>query len=441
MREALLRVVKSDLWKEWQSLSQSCWWERADIEALKDARLKSLVKQAYSNVPYYQDLFDSSGLKPADIQSSADLPKIPLLTRREVRTHLSRMLARNVRSRDRKLDSTGGSTGEPVRFYRDLSTPATMAATYRGFEWYGYEFGSQLGYLWGAPRDLRLQNSIAGRLKSWVANTFQMDAFNLTNETMQRYVDLLRSSPSFGIVGYASALVQISRFMLDSGQKVIGPKFVSSQAETLYPSYRQTIEAAFGCPVYDFYGSREIGAIAIECPEGRRRHISEENVIVEIVDEGGTPVPRGQSGRVLLTSLRNYAMPLLRYEIGDMATNTLDEKCQCGRSLQVLEGLVGRVGSVIVADDGRRIASEYFPHFFKEVPWVRSFQVVQRQDGFVTISVAALDHVLERERANLETRLRLELGPQLRLALVLCESIDPRASGKRDFVQSALSVL
>ena len=216
------------------------------------------------------------------------------------------------------------------------------------------------------------------------------------------------------------------------------PKFVYSSAETLQPFMRELIEEVFGCKVYDFYGSREVGAIAGECSHGKM-HIFSFNNLVEVVDFSGNPVAPGEEGRVIITTLHNYSMPLIRYDIGDTA-RLGEAPCSCGSPLPVIEEITGRITDHFLTRDGGLVHGEYFSHLFYFKRWVAEFQVVQEDFDLIKIYfVKNLNFTPpSQDIEDIEKKIRLVMGEDCKIEWIEVKVIPPTPQGKRLFTRSLL---
>ena len=230
-------------------------------------RLQALLAHAYEHAAYYRRVFDQAGVRPEAIESLDDLRRLPTLSKREVREHLSDLLADNYPKEKLRRDSTGGSTGIPVVFDRDLPRgDSRMAVGLRHDGWTGWRIGERLAYVWGAQRDFGPMEKIRWRLASrFVHRHIMLDAAALDEESMHRFAaELQRWRPAL-IVAYAGGAYVFSKFLLDRGIRLPAPKGVVCTAESLYPQHREVIERALGAPVFNRYGTREMGLIASEC--------------------------------------------------------------------------------------------------------------------------------------------------------------------------------
>ena len=292
--------------------------------------------------------------------------------------------------------------------------------------------------LWGSERDLFGQSaSVRARLHNALTQTVFLNTFRMDEATMRRYVDVLGRVRPVYVRGYAGSLFELASFAISAGLRLHRPRFVCSAAETLRPEMRASIESAFGAPVFDFYGSREVGPLAGEGQDGRMHAFAFFNY-VEVVDDAGRPVGPGGQGRVLVTTLRNYAMPLLRYDIGDTAeVASLDES----GAVQSLARVTGRVTDHFVATDGAIVHGEYFTHLFYGVEGIREFQVVQRGIDDVEIMWAPARIDVPRElsaelRRDIEAKIRLVLGETCVVTWTSVDAVPLTPQGKRLFTRS-----
>ena len=212
----------------------------------------------------------------------------------------------------------------------------------------------------------------------------------------------------------------------------IRPRGIVSSAETLTPEMRKVIEETFHCKVLNRYGSREVGLIASECDKQSGLHINYDNIHIELVDSHHKPVSDGCSGNILVTDYYNKAMPLIRYELGDVGVMST-KQCECGRGLPLLEKVVGRKSDFFKTRDGRLVHGEYFTHLFYGVAGVKQFQVVQTKVDEVIINLAQSKLV---DLTAIKSSINDKLGGDIDIVVNLVDKIPPSASGKYLFVRS-----
>jgi phenylacetate-CoA ligase len=353
----------------------------AEHEEVSLRYLKETIRHAVTHVPYYASL----GLPP-----TADVSSFPILTRRLLREHYTDLQSCDRGRRGWSKTCSGGSTGEPVWVVRDrafrhwdhaadmyyLSTLLGMPISY-------YLSHHRLS-LW--HRRGRRRSSLSP--VDWAAGLLKqctyLEPYTVTSdETLLRDIGTLNRSRPAVIWGYASSLHQLARFASQRRIPLHRPRFIISSVEMLYPAMREAITQAFGCPVYDYYGAIEVGRVAAECTRGRL-HVFTFNNHVEVLDPAGRPAAPGEEGRLVITPVHNRAMPLLRYDIGDMARVSKDE-CSCGSSLPLLDEIRGRVIERFVTADGRTVYGGYFIAMFFEHEWISEVQVLQQDVDLITV--------------------------------------------------------
>jgi len=228
----------------------------------------------------------------------------------------------------------------------------------------------------------------------------------------------------------------LAKFLYDEGIEDIRPRAVITSAETLLYSRRKKIEEAFGCPVFDYYGSREVSAIASECKEHSGYHISAENVALEFVKDN-EHVSSGESGVILATNLRNFAMPFVRYEIGDVGKPS-DEICCCGRGLPLMSSIEGRISEFMAVFDKRlgRVVpvSPAGPGVIgvalQHVP-LESYRIVQESLEKVTIKAVAGKGYSQAHTDFLINYIRKYVGDSVAIDIEFVDYLPPLPSGKR----------
>jgi len=409
-----------------------------DLQEFRAEKVREIVSYAYENTNYYRQLLDDNGISLSDIKTLDDLAKIPPLTKTHIQNNRQALLSREFTKAELIKDASGGSTGEPTVFYKNLEYQQLRAADQlRHDRWSGWNIGDRFALIWGAQRDLKASQSIREFIISrYIARIWELDAFDMNRATMDKYVETLQKIQPKMVLGYANALVAFSEYLIkyhpDHGIK---PKGIISSAETLTESKRKIIETAFKCKVLNRYGSREVGLIASECSEQSGLHINADNIHVEIVKDGKS-VPLGESGDILVTDFSNKAMPLIRYKLGDVGRLSVDS-CRCARTLPLLQSVEGRWGDFFVAADGSLVHGEYFTHLFYGEADVKKFQMVQESLEKVRLKIVSFNEDLNAPYLKSIVDKTVEmLGEQCSVSVVFVPEIPPTASGKSLFTIS-----
>jgi phenylacetate-CoA ligase len=388
LQERLKRHATLEILKEMERVDTL---SRSELAELQSSRLRALIEYAYAHVPYVRNRMQECGVRPADIQSTEDLRRLPVMTKADIRAHRSEL--RSEIARNLVLNSTTGSTGEPLLF--DISKrriASRVACRQRVTQWWGLSVGDPEFVLWGSPVELTRQDWMRALRDQFLA-TKLLPAFEMSEPVMSSYLaEMLRRGCRF-ISGYPSAIYLLSLYARKRGINLrrLGLKTVFVTGEMLWPNQREVISEVMNCPVADGYGGRDSGFISHECPQGGM-HILSDAVIVEVVDEMGRPVPSGESGDIIATDLHSEEVPFIRYATGDRGSLS-SQLCRCGRALPLFEKLEGRRMEFFLTPDGRQIPGGSVFYAFYGVDGIDQFKVFQKKvDWFHIQIVAAADY-------------------------------------------------
>ena len=370
------RLVGIPIGREYQQLLRE-EYSKHPVEIIRN-RLTDVLSHCHRNVPYYTCIMNTLG-NSYQIDPIAYLADFPILTKATIRQNFEQLKSADLVQRKWKYNTSGGSTGEPLRLIQDRDFVAlTGAIQWLSFHWAGREIGQAAIRVWGSERDI-LQGSIG--LKMTLLNQLTRDtwvnAFRLTPATMRAFIGKINTHPPELIIAYAQAIYELAQFAELEQIPIAPQKAILTSAGTLHTFMRQKIEAVFQCKIFNRYGSREVGDIACECAAHAGMHIFTRGCYVEIVDDDGHRLPDGMEGEILVTSLTNKVMPLVRYAIGDRGILSPDETCICGRRGLKLKKISGRNVDAFRKADGTLVDGEYFTHLLYFRDWVKKFQVIQ----------------------------------------------------------------
>lgn len=405
------------------------WISKDEIAAIQLARLRALVAACWQEVPYYRQTWTEAGLSPGDLASLEDLRHFPIITKQDIRENLGRMTAPSLQG-EIHYKTTGGSTGEPLRFgYTRESYERRVAMMWRGYAWAGARMGRRTLFIWaGAVGRASWRQTLKDRAFHGFFHRHMLDSFSLNDNNLEHHVDEVARWRPEVIVSYVSPLVRMARWMVERGRTIRGVKSILGAAEALSEDARRIIEAAFpDASAFNTYGCREFMLIAAECGHRRGLHVNADHLVVEIVDGAGTPA---DSGELVITDLSNYGMPFVRYKNGDVATWSTVQRCACGRGLPLLAEVTGRRLDIIRAPDGRALPGEFFPHLLKDVPGILRFQVVQKRLDALELKIVADAGFTAREEAFVLQQVSSALGGGVELQLHRVDEIPLTASGK-----------
>jgi phenylacetate-CoA ligase len=429
------RFLKRPTFAYLAELEQSQWLSRQGIEQLQEKKLAELFECAYHHCPWHRERLLAAGIAPGGQVSLATLRCLPTMDKQDAVIHGERMVWRDVPGGIFQYN-TGGSSGQPLIFYYGRRRQASDAAgRMRARRWWGVAPGDPEVYLWGAPVELNKTDRIKA-LRDRLINQLVLNAFDMSPAQMDDYARLIQAFHPRCIYGYASSVALLAAHLLERNIRLRLPrlKVVCTTGEPLFDHQRQLIMAAFGAPVANEYGSRDIGFTAHETPQGQLLLMS-ESIILEVLDEQGQPVAPGETGEAVMTALESFAQPFIRYRTGDMVRLSGD-LCRAGRGLHVINEVVGRTTDFVVRSDGAIMHALSVIYVLRAVPGVGEFKIVQHSVKDLEVKVVPNARWQESGRAAIESGLQQRLGKDVRIIIRLVQAIPPEASGKHRYVVS-----
>ena len=424
--------------KCFHELEKTQWLSPTQLEDLQQKKLHALLVHAYENVSYYRKMFEEIKLKPDDIKSIDDLSKLPFLTKEIIRKNFPDNITPNNYNKNQLIKFySGGTTAEPLISCKDKDAISWgLGATYRGWSWSGYGLGDRYAMLWRSPDTIEEYSKFYKRIENFIRRNMFLPSFDMSKETLFRHVRQLRKYKPKVMRASPSAAYILAKFMKYEGIDDIKPNAILTTSDKLYDFQREAIESQFGREIFDGYGSNEIRSIAFECEEHNGYHISAENVIIEFIKNGEQVAP-GEFGEIVITDLNNYAMPFIRYKIGDVGTPS-DEHCSCGRGLPLMKSIEGRLNNFVITPEDKLLPSSFFVDLFGNIEFIKQFRVIQETKENIIIKIASESKPNEKETANLVEHVRKNIG-DIKMVIDYVDSIPPTKTGKLQLVVSKVS--
>lgn len=424
--------------KHLRALERSQYDPPDTIRDRQFAAVRAIVAHAWQTVPYYRERWTRLGLYPGALRTLDDLEKFPILSKQDIRTNADALRSDAYREALVHKKTTSGSTGVPLTVLVDAEAMAwKRACSLRSDQWSGWQLGSRVARLWGHGAAER--GNWKARLRRYFADRESyLNTLGIERKQLQAFADHLRHKPPGLLFGHAHSLYMFAAFVRKHRPGTIRPDGVISAAMTLHDWQRSVIEEAFGRPVTNRYGCEETSLIACECEEHRGLHLNADGVYCEIIpDERLSAGPK--AGRLLLTDLTNRAMPLIRYQVGDVVIPS-ERTCACGRGLPLIEQVVGREADYVLTPTGTLISGiSLTDHFATEIRGAAQVQIVQEKLTFLRLRLVAGDGFGPDSHRQIETLVRSTFGPQMRFEVELVNAIPQEPSGKYRFCVSPVA--
>ena len=427
--------------RELQELQYS---DHAVIKEIQEKKLANILS-ACSKIPYYSRCLQEIDVSSDDLGATDPiklLRRLPVLSKACLAKNFDDLCLPAHELRGSSINFTGGSTGEPTRVLQDRHYKEwSQAYKNLAYGWRGYESFDSVFYIWGAARDMN--QGVRASLTNFVRNRHYFNCFSLTEEKIERCIAQLNSQNPALVVAYADAIYEIAKCANEHAIDVKPLVAVHTGAGNLYEFMRREIAECFQCSVYNHYGARDAGSLASECREQNGLHLMELHQYVEILDDDNAPVPDGCEGKIVVTTLDNFSMPLIRYEIGDRGVKQPYKPCSCGRNFSKLQTVSGRSQDRVVTYNGEYINSNFFVHTIgvelNKGGEIKKFQIIQNNIDEIEVCLILNSYNRESEIVSMvSAALQERLGSSLRVVIKLVENIPKTTTGKYRYVVNNL---
>jgi phenylacetate-CoA ligase len=399
------------------------------IRARQFCMLKAILEHAYQTVPYYRQTWNDAGLNPGHVQALDDLQTFPVVSKTELRTRHRDFLSTAYDVAKLRIKRTSGSTGVPLTIRIDEpGLQWKYACTLRADQWSGYRLGQRVAKVWGNPE--YRHHGWRGRISNWLVDrAIYLDTIGLTVERIREFAKVLRRHQPGLLFGHAHSLYLLACQLKKAGITDIRPRGIIATAMPLYDWQRKLIQEVFEVAPTNRYGCEEVSLIASECEQHHGLHITSESILTEVES----------SGHLLVTDLSNFAMPLIRYRVGDVVVPST-RLCRCGRGLPLLERVEGRDADFVVTPRGELISGiSLTENFALHLPGAAQVQIIQEELTRLRIRLVAEESFATASREKLAELVRELFGPTMRYDLDLVEAIPQEPSGKYRFCVSKIA--
>ncbi len=404
---------------------------RESIDAFRDARLRKVVLNAYEKVPFYRTLFDRHGIRPTDIRGASDLHIIPVTERSDIQgASMHDLMARGVNEKKLIERSTTGSTGACLVVKRTwMEEQVLNLFRWRAIRAYGLRRADVIGVprvrVPTHPNDNQIPRRIANAL-----NFYRKVIVDLRSTTDD--VGALHARRPEVVMGWPTVLAEVAPRWKEFAAADPHPfdvRFVITGGEVCSPAARRDIRAGFNAPVRDMYGAHEFSLVACECPVTGAYHLSDETLYAEVLRDG-KPVQPGESGEMIVTALHSFAMPFIRYRLGDDVVQG-ESTCGCGLPFSTIRSVRGRSADYLKLPKGKLVhPQDIAREAHMAAPWIRQLQVVQDQIGRFELLVVPHREPSAEEIVAIRTAVVFLLEPEVEFTVRIVSEISGRPDSK-----------
>jgi len=402
-------------------LKRHQWLNESELKKIQENRLKQIINHAYTDIPFYNDLFKSVNLMPSDIKTVEDLKKIPFITKKDVQENYPKIIAKGTNLKKCHISKTSGSTGIPLKVcfsFKDYNyRNALIKYIYleSGMRWF-----DKIIIIRAASDKVK---------KSWRAK-FSILTFkdiSIYNPIENIVKELVENNPKF-VITYPSVLSLLAAEIEEKKIIDIRPKLIIAMSETIENPMRDKLSEIFDSEIIRHYGSEEFGSLAFECKAHSGYHIISDHVVMEFLKDGHDVNP-GESGEVVITGLSNHTMPLIRYKLGDIAV-PLKEKCSCGRGLPLIKHIEGRKDDYLTLPSGKKISPRMI-NVIENISGIKAYKTIQEAKERFVVKLVKSKDFSEKTIDEVKKQIRKGcLGEEVNVDVELVNEIPKERSGK-----------
>lgn len=410
---------------------------RAELQELQHRRLSEILRHTAATSAFYRECWQKHGVDLKVIMSIADLARLPLIRKTDLNANMERVLSTGFVRSELTESSTGGSTGQPLTFFRDAEVTAMRRAQ-------DYFFNSKIGvypgtkraWVWGSPLDVAQLNRIKARLANLLTDrAIHFYAFDSSRMEKLDFLRLLNKYQPRLIIAYPNMLAALAELARSENMAMTSVPYCAVTAEPLYPWQRELFREVFATTTCERYGAREFGTLASEIDDGHGMVVFEPNYLLEVIDAEGRVLPEGSFGELVLTDLCNRAFPLIRYRTGDMvriSTSGAGSESQWRRLLEV----GGRIVDLLRRPDGELIGGAAAIMALRTSGIRIQTQIVQHEPQRFALHHLRGEEVTAEQRRLFQEKLTKLMGATVTVETHAVDALPYDRSGKYRYVIS-----
>jgi phenylacetate-CoA ligase len=359
-------------------LKKHQWISEDEQKKIQERRLRRTIQHAYSNVPFYNKLFNSVKVHPSDIKTANDLKKLPIISKKDIQENYPKnILLKNTQPSDFHVASTSGSTGLPLKVCISEDNLGYRSAV-NIFIW--FEFGLKLFDKIVTIRDDSYNREPSKLNKLGILKKKNISIFDVHDEMLN---ELIKAKPDV-IYTFPSILCLLKEKVRENYNGSLNPKLIFTTGESLSPSLREDLSKTYNTEIFNIYSTIEFGHLGFECSEHNGYHIITDTAVIEFLKNGEEAKP-GDKGEVVVTGLHNDAMPFIRYKLGDIAILS-ENKCPCGREFPLIEQLEGREDDFFILPSGKKISPRMI-NLIEFLTGIASYKIIQETPKNIVVKM------------------------------------------------------
>ncbi len=386
----------------------------------------------WENNSFHKSRFEELGLSRESVSSVADIGKLPLMTKAEIRHNVDLIISNNVKKSDLLHFKTGGSTGKALDIYlTEECSEFRNACARRHDMWSSWNPGEPIGAVWGNPK-------LPHDLKSRILNTFvqpmiYLDTMSVSEDSVLEFAKEWKCKRPTLLYGHAHSIYTLAQYVDKLAIDCINPAGILSTSMMLLPHERAVIERVFGVKVVDRYGCEEVSLVGCECEKHEGMHMNIEHLVIEFLRDDGSHAKPGEPGKIVVTDLMNYAMPLVRYCVEDVGVY-MDSQCSCGRGLPLMGKVSGRVADFLIKRDGSRVAGvSLIENTLTKVAGIDQMQIIQDSLDLIHLNIVVGSGFQPQSVSFLTDYFQQIFGREVNVRVDTVKEIHPERSGKYRF--------
>ncbi len=418
--------------QECENLKQQQYWPNDKIASLQTEKLNRLITHANKTSKWHQKIIADTGLNLNQPLTLNDLKRFPVTTKIDIRENTQDFISSKYNPEVMPKAKTGGSTGVSLNlFFDEHCQKLRNGAQIFADSFSGWKPGIRIAAVWGNPP---VAKTLKQKIRAFLLDRMiYLDTMDLNPSSMGHFVVKWRKFKPEMIFGHSHSIYIFAKYVCEHKITDLRPKGIVATSMMLLDHERDIIESAFQCKVSNRYGCEEVGLIAVECEQHKGMHINSSHIILECLDENNQPVASGQAGKLVITDLNNFGMPLIRYRVEDVGVLS-DRKCSCGRNTPLLERLEGRVADFLKKPDGGQVAGvSLVERTLTKIPGIEQMQLVQEQLHEILINRVKGPEYTPNTDAQLIAEFREVFDTSVNLIINDVEKIPQEKSGKYRF--------